>query len=196
MSDNLNKEIAIYKGQATKVISYAGTLIVATKEDYDGALDEGKKIKDILSKVETRREEITKPLNTALKSARELFKPIETSLGEALDTIRMKMTVYHNEQLRIAREEEAKIAKKLEEGRIKPETAIRKMEAVVVPVKTTATEKASATMRTVQKWRVVDKSKIPLEFLVEDMVKIRASFRAGTPVAGVEQYEESELAIS
>lgn len=193
---SLTKEIATYKGQATKVAGYAGSLTVVTQADYENALEEGKKIKDILSKVETRREEITKPLNAALKSARELFKPVEASLGDALATIRSKMTTFHNAQLAEAREKEAAIARKVEAGRMKPETAVRKMETVATPEKTVATEKASATMRTVQKWRVVDKAAIPLEFMEPDMVRIRASFKTGKPITGVEQYEESELAIS
>ena len=190
------KELSADKAQLTKASNYATSLQVTDLDTYNAAMEEGKRIKEVLKKVETRREEITKPLNDALKSARALFKPIEDGLDEALKTIKGKMVTWHTEASRKEAEEKAKIAADLESGKIKKEeTAIRKIGEVEHVEKTTATEKASSTMRTVKKWRVIDKTQIPYEFLEPDMVKIKASFRAGTPVAGVEEYEEQELAI-
>lgn len=189
------KEMESNQAQLTKASNYATSLKVVDMDTYNAAMEEGKKIKEALETVTSRREEITKPMNDALKSVRTLFKPIETGLEDALKTIKSKMVAWHQEASRKEAEEKAKIAAKAEAGKIKEETAIRKIGEVEHVEKTNATEKASSTMRTVKKWRVVNKTQIPYEFLEPDMVKIKASFRAGTPVPGVEEYEEQELAI-
>lgn len=194
--EETTKVIATVKTQASKAISFANSLAVKSDEDYTAAMEEGKRIKTILEGAESRESEITKPLNEALKSTRSLFKPIKDNLSEALFVIRTKMTIFHKEKLEKADIEKKKLADKVDSGYMKPETAMKKAESINEPQKTVASESASATMRTVKKWRVIDKSKIPLNFMEPNMVAIKASFRAGTPVDGVEEYEEQELAIS
>lgn len=189
------KEVEVYRAHVSLAESYAQNLVITTPEDYTAALEEGKKIKTTLDQITTRKEEITKPLNASLKSIRDLFKPFETSGSEALSTIKRKMLSYTQEEARKAEAAKQKLAERVERGTMKPETAIRKIEDIKAPEKTVASETAKATTKTVQKWRVVDKSKIPLEFMEPDMVRIKAEFRAMRPVPGVEQYEEQELSI-
>ena len=190
------KELSANKAQLTKASNYATSLKVTDLETYNAAMEEGKRIKEILENVVSRREDITKPLNDALKSVRSLFKPIETGLEDALATVKSKMISWHTESKRKEEEERAKIAADLESSKIKKEeTALRKIGEVDHVEKSTATESASSTMRTVKKYRVVNKTQIPYEFLEPNMVSIKASFRAGRPVAGVEEYESQELAL-
>ena len=190
------KEITALQPQAKHAVTYATSLEVTSDKDYTAALEEGKKIKNYLNVVIARKEIITKPMYASYKSIVSLFKTLEDPANDALSMIRSKMTAFHNEKLQKEEAERAKIAAKVESGYIKPETAMKKSEEVEVTEKTSKTETATATMRTVMKWRVSDKSKIPLQFMEPNMTAIKASFRAGTPVEGVEQYEEQELAIS
>lgn len=190
------KDLTPEKAKATKAMTYATGLVVTSKADYDLALEEGKRIKTILESVTSRREEITKPMNEALKSTRALFKPIETQLESSLLTIRRKMTDWFSEEKRREEAEQAKLANRVEKGTMKPETAVKKAAEIQAPESHTKTETAAATMRTVIKYRVVDITKIPHQFLEPNMVAIKAEFRAGRPVAGVESYEEQEVAIS
>ena len=105
------------------------------------------------------------------------------------------MLEYTNRKTAEAEAEKLKLAHKVETGYMKPETAVAKMDAIVEQPKTVATDNGSATTRTVKKYYVVDKAKIPLQFMEANMVAIKASFRAGTPVAGVEEREEKELSL-
>lgn len=184
------------KAKSTKALTYATSLEVTNKESYDSALEEGKRIKLVLESVTSRKEEITKPMNEALKSTRSLFKPIEDGLDAALDQIRSKMTRWYSTEQNRIREEERKLAARVEKGTMKPETAVKKSAEIVQPEAHSKTEKAAATMRSVTKYRVVDKAKIPLEWMEPNMVAIKAEFRSGRTVAGVESYQEDELAIS
>lgn len=189
-------EVESYKKVVASAEKFSTSLEVKSDGDYHKALTEGKRIKEQLEIIIARKEEITKPLNAAVKSVRDLFKPLETAGENALKAIKSKMLDYTNEKDRKAEEDKKKIAERVERGTMKPETAVRKMGEVKASDTTVTTDAGSATTRTVKKWRVIDKTKIPLDFMEPDMVKIKASFRSGTPVSGVEEYEEKELALS
>lgn len=190
------EKATIIKKQVNKAVSYATSLSVESKEDYAAALEEGRQIKTILENIIAEKEKISKPQYTAYKNTITFFKQLEEPVSQALDSIRAKMTSFHKTELKKAEEEKAKLASKVESGYMKPETAMKKAGNIAEPEKTVATATAQATMRTVKKYRVVDKANIPVQFMEPNMVAIKASFRAGTPVAGVEEYEEQEVAIS
>ena len=189
------KEIELYQKQVASAAKFSTTLTVKTKEDYEGALAEGKDIKAKLDAIVERKQEITKPLYSSYKSVLALFKPIEDAGETALRAIKSKMLEYTNRKTAEAEAEKLKLAHKVETGYMKPETAVAKMDAIVEQPKTVSTENGSATTRTVKKYYIVDKAKIPLQFMEANMVAIKASFRAGMPVAGVEEREEKELSL-
>lgn len=198
------KELSANKAQLTKASNYATDLQVTSKEDYEMALDQGKKIKTALDTVVSRREEITRPMNDALKSTRALFKPIETGFEEALATIKGKMTRWFTEEKRRVDEETAKIAARVEKGTLKEETALRKIGEVEKVERVVETETAKASMRTVRKVRFASLKLMPPEdinFLVQhdyiiwDSVKARKDALSNLVVPGSEIYEDQELAI-
>lgn len=188
------KELDVYRTQLLEAEKFSTTLTVKTDEDYGGALSEAKHIKEQLEIITDREEAITKPLNLALKSVRSLFAPLESMGENALAIVKSKMSAFVND-------EEAKAAKKIEtieknyqDGKISGAVADAKI-FIATPDKTVVTDAGRATVTKLKKYYVVDKSLIPLQFLVEDMVKIRASFKAGTPVPGIEERLENNITI-
>lgn len=184
------KEIATVKQQATKALGLAQEMVIASADDRVRATDVLSKMKTVAKMIKEREEAITKPLNEALSSARDLFRPMKQNLAEAESVVKTKMLAYDAaEEKRIA-EEQQKIAEKVEAGKMKPETAMKKIENIG-EVKTSVQGKVGQTQtRTVKKYRVVDESKIPREYLVPDMGKITEAFKAGKVVPGAEAYEE------
>lgn len=178
------EEIEEKKVLATQAQSFAQTLTVENDVQYGAAMEEGKRIKDILSKVEDREDEITKPMNDALKSVRALFKPIKTTLEQSLSEIKTKMLQYHTKKEAEAKAEEDRIRN---DKRLKDETKENRVAEIAAPVKTVKSETAKVTMREDKTWVVVDVNLIPREFMVPDMQAIKASFKKGVPVAGVEE---------
>ena len=189
------KEIAKYEKEISSIQDYAGSLEVTSEDSYKEALNEGKQIKTQLDAIIARKEEITKPLNATLKSVRDLFRPFEERGESALRVIKDKMLSFSKEQTRKAEEAKQKLAERVERGTMKPETAVRKIEEMKAPEKTIATDEGKATTRTVKKYRVVDMKKVPLEFMEVNMTLVRNAFRAGKPVLGCEEYEETELSL-
>lgn len=191
-----SKELAVFETQVVEASTYANNLVVSTQEQYDSALEEGKRIKSFLDSVKKRKEEITKPMYASYKSVLSLFGAIEDPAEKSLSLIKRKMTDHYRLEQEKAVTAVERLADRVIKGTMKQETAIRKMDEIQTPIQTIKTESATGTMRKVQKWRVVDKSLIPLIFMDPNMVAIKQAFKSGQPVPGVEQYEESELSIS
>ena len=207
-----NTQIELVKVQANKALETVQQLSITTADDYVNAVEVGGKLKKVSKMITDRKEEITKPLNEALKSARALFKPFEEMLEQAESDLKKKM-LHFKEMERKAQEEAEK--KAMEEARKAEELAkankIDKTEQEEMvknafdtwketeenmTSKTSRTESgAKATEKTIKEYVVVDKSKIPLQFMEPDMVKIKASFKAGTPVEGVEEREKSIISF-
>jgi hypothetical protein len=190
MTDLEPKEISLVKTQATKAYNAAQELTITTPEEMVIATDHLSKMKTVAKMIKERKEAITKPLNEALSSARDLFKPIESNLADAEALVKRKMLDYNDKVEREQAEKQAKIAKSLEDGKISEKTAIKKMEAVPEVQNSVQGKVGAVSTKLIKKYRVVDESKLPREFLMPDMGKITEALKAGQTVAGAEMYEE------
>lgn len=189
-----NQELEVYKGQLESAEKYGTSLEVKTDNDYHSALTEAKSIKNQLEIIVKRKEAITKPQYSAYKSAMDFFKPFEINLKNTLDIIKAKMTAFSDEKERKVQLANARMDVRVEKGTISEAQANVTKFMNEVP-KTVVTGSGSATTKKVPKYYVVDKTQIPIEFLEPDMMKIKASFKSGFPVPGVEVRMESELSL-
>lgn len=197
------QEIEKYQKEIKSAEKFSLDLEVKTDADYEAALAEGKVVKTQLDAIVARKEEITKPMYSSYKSILALFKPIETSGEAALAKIKSKMLAYKQAQAAKVEADKQKLAERVERGTMKPETAVRKMDAMQAPVQTVKTDAGKATTKKVKKYRLVDVYALPKEFLkptlklsdVADTDKVKAAFKLGQTVAGVEEYIEEELSL-
>jgi len=189
------KEIALYKTKITSVQREAEAYTIVSQTDMDHGADLLHVIAGIEKSITQRKEEITRPLMTALASARDLFKPLEVAHAEAKKVIKGKMLEFQiQEEERIAKEQ-ARIAARVEKGTMKGETAIAKLENLGEAPLSASGSVGKIQTRTLVKVRVVDESLIPREYLVPDMTKIaEAVLRKGIVIPGVERYEEKTIA--
>lgn len=210
------KELSVLKSAVTRLQNSANELIIASPEDYAKGADIIAKLKESGSKIKEIKESITKPLNDALKNTREMFKPIEMDHEQAEATVKSKLLSYKAEQDKLAREEEAKIARKLAEeqaklnakvaaGEItaekaeeklfkKLEKAEEKTENIARVDNTTKGKFGSIQTRKVKKVRIIDVNLVPRQYLIVDEVAVRRDALSGIAISGVEVYEEETLA--
>ncbi len=184
-----SKEIAVVEKKVNKTVALAESVVVSTDEEMLKAGELRKEIKDLGKEIEARKKEITDPLNKALKSARDLFRPLEDGFATAEKLLTGKMLSYQKKQDDKRKEVEAKTLADLESGKIKESTAEKRLEKAPEPIK----RSEDFHTRTVKKFRIVDPLAIPRQYLVPDEVKIRGAMMAGTEVAGVEFYEDKIL---
>jgi len=189
------KELAPIKATVTKLESQAQSVQIVTAEDYTQAVDLVAKLKDAGSRIKNAKESVTKPLNEALRNARNLFAPIEEQFANAESIVKTKILAYKRKVDEEARAKEAKIAADLEAGKIKKlETAEKKIDAIERVDTTTRGKVGEVQIRKVKKVRITDENAIPREYLVPDMVAIRRDALGGKQIAGVEVYEDETVA--
>lgn len=188
------------KRQVTTVSNQAGDLLIDSPESLSTATDILSKIKTSAKEIEKRKKEITDPLNASLKSARALFKPLEDDLATAERTIKTKMLDYSNEVEEAAAKAAAKLEDRVERGTMRTDTAMRKMDDIETIGSSVQGAKGSVQFRIVRNVKIVDPTKIPLKYLMNEKVMdalktaVRTDVLNGTKVEGVEIVEEKQIA--
>lgn len=196
MSDITSKEIAPVKAKVNQALVAVREITIKTAEDFEAGVELGNKIKLVSKAVTQRKEAITKPLNEALKSARDLFRPMETDLGTAETELKKKMLDFKEAERKALAETQAKAEARVEKGTMKQETALKKVQEAKENVtdKTVRTETgAKATEKFVTEYVIVDETAIPREYLVPDMAKIKEAMKSGVAVAGVEARKKAVM---
>jgi hypothetical protein len=205
MSEIDTKEVAVVQQQSSKALTAAQELTIAKAEDLSAASELLIKMKKVGKMIKDRKEEITKPLQTALNSARDLFKPIESNLVEAERVVKGKMVDYQNKIEKDANDERLRLAKRVEKGTMKPITAVRKMEEIQEAPKSVQTTSGAMAFRDVKKVRFADVTALKgpeiIElvlngYLVWNETVARKDALAGKQIPGVEVYTEKVVASS
>ncbi len=175
-----------------KYVEQAQGLKIATPEDMVAATAFLSTLNKFNDKITGEKEKVTKPLNAALSAERARWKPLETKLGAAIDLVRRAMTTYQTAAVAAQKKQEDSIVNRVGEGRgkITAETAVRKLEDVVVPDGTVATDAGAVQFRSVKKFEVMDVTMLPKEYLLPNETMIREAMKQGKELPGVRYYEE------
>lgn len=205
MSELDTKEVTVVRQQSSKALAAANTLQITSADEMTTATDHLSKMKTVAKMIKDRKELITKPLTEALNSARDLFKPIEANLAEAERLVKSKMVAYQTKIEDDAEVERLRLAKRVEKGTMKPETAVRKMEEIQEAPKSVQGKTGAMAFRNTKKVRFAELTSISPEGIMElvrggyllwNEPAARRDALAGKGVAGVEIYEEKVVASS
>lgn len=165
-------------------------LVISNEDDYNRASNYAGEMKKAFDSIEARRKEITAPINDSLRSVNRLFKQFADPINSSMSLMKSKMMDYKRVQLASEEWERAKIAAKVESGYYKPETGAKKIADVAVIKSNDSSGIASLT-----KYRVVDITKVPVDYLEVNMMLVKESFQVGIPVPGIEQYKDISIRI-
>lgn len=160
------------------------SLKISDQSSLNKAVEYLSQVNQFLDKLTEEKEKLTKPINEALKEIRARYKPAETIANELISHLRAEMSKYQTELMRIKRIEEDKIAAKLASGKMTLNTAVKKMEAVVAPEKSTETDSGKVTFRTDKILRVVNLELIPREYFDLNESKLLKVLKSGIVISG------------
>ena len=191
MSEEQKKDLLItpIKKDISKVQHAAMALSITHKDDLPKATELLGRIKYVGKIIKNRKEEIIRPRLDALASARALFKPLELQYKQAEDVVKTKMLDFYAEQ----EAKKKKLEDRVDRGTMRFDTAVAKMGHLEVD-KTVESTSSIITYRTVKEVVVKDEKKIPVEYFVPDMVRIRKDALAGVAIPGVEVVEKKTIA--
>ncbi len=188
-----NKDLVVIKNaqiMASDVLN--GQKVIASQSDLIKATEILSTLNKALDTVTEDKKKITDPLNATLKEIRFRYKPAEEALENAIEHIRSKMTIYQTEQVNIQKAEEKRIADRVGAGKghYTVDTAVAKIEALDKPLENIEGSNGSLSFREVKCFEVVDKMKLPPEYLLADEVAIRKQMVAGNELQGVRYFSE------
>lgn len=205
--------------EITIIAEEARGLVVSNNEQYQGAMDFLRKIKNKFLGLDTLRKSITKPIDLSKERIMELFRPSLEILKQAEEITKKVALTYQQEQEKKRREDEARLQelarreeerkrKALEERAVKAEEKgnlgkaeelRQKAEEVSVPIPIIASQVPKiegVVIKTLWKYRIIDPNLVPREYLVinEKMLQQIATATKGTlKVDGVEFYSEENI---
>ena len=190
-----DKEVALVKRQASGSISVAQSLMIENTKDLEKAITLLSKIKQAAKIIKEKKEEFTKPAREIIKSARDLFKPLEEKCIEAEGIVKVKMIDFNDKEEAKAIKEEKRVVEKVEAGKITPQEALEKIDKIT-PEKVVEAKGGKIQYKKIKEVVIDDELKIPREYLMLDMVKIRRVALNGKEIAGVSVIEKKIVASS
>lgn len=183
-----DKQIAVIQTEISPIVAKAKAIEVKDPKSMEVASKMLSELNVQLDRITEEKEKVTKPLNEALKAERGRWKPIETILETSIDHLRGSISEYQTAEVKRVREEEARIANRVGEGKgkLKVETAVAKIEAIDTPESKVITAAGMVSFREDKVLVIQDESKIPDEYWVIDEKKLLDALKGGASVPGAE----------
>lgn len=145
-------------------------------------------LKAELKRITEHKETKTKPMNAALAAVRADYKPFEIPLENAIELINTAMSDYQKAEMKRVRDEEAKIAARVGEGKgkLKIETAVKKLGEIEKPASAIVTQSGGTKFRYDKRAKILDLSKVPTEYLLPNIAMIEEALKRGIVIPGCE----------
>lgn len=190
-----NDQITAIKRQAIKAQEVVNQTTITNDDDLVAVADQINVIKKLKKEIRTEMEKYTKPAQAIINEARAKYLPLEKICDEAESQLKAKVAEYMDAQEAKRLKEEEKIVAKIEAGRMKEETGIKKIEELGNEIKTIQTENTQLQRRKVRVAYIVNAELVPDEYWIIDEVRVKRDALAGKLIPGVEIREETQIAI-
>lgn len=178
-----HKEIVEVEDQVGKMSEAIADLpeVITNQDEYDATYEIGKKVGVLLKNIDKQEKAITKPINDSLKKIRDMFRPFKTQVKGVSDDLKKRRQTWIDAEAKKARVEEERIAKRVEKGTMREDTAVGKLANIEQ-----AAPDTRGGMTSVLVVKVVDIKAIPEKYLTVNETAIKADHREGVDIPGVE----------
>ena len=188
-----------------EMVAKASALSVVDDETNHRAVGLAGEAKRVFKAIEAKRKELVKEPNRYVRAVNAFAKQFTEKLKQVETSLKRKVADYQYRLELERRKREAEEKRKREELQRKMEAEAK--EAGVEPVKlpdpvvperpkVTRTETGSAHLRMEWTFEIKDETKLPREYLIPDMKKIRAAVKAGVrTIPGVKIFERPTTVI-
>lgn len=183
-----DKEVAVIQQELSPVVVKAKAIVVKDQKTMESASLMLSELNKFADRIDEEKQKVLKPLNTARTAEINRWKPVLGPIEEATDYLRKTISMFQTAETKRAREEEARIAERVGDGKgkLKVETAVRKIENIDRPEEQVATEAGLVKFREDKVLKITDETKIPREYLVVDEKKLLEALKGGVTVPGAE----------
>lgn len=192
-------DLRIVKKQTDGMEAMVAQFEVKDENSLKLVADKIKEVKTIKKFVEQEKDKFVSPAKAIISEAKDKYDPFIKKCEEAELVLKRTAKVYMDAVDAQRKIDEKKIADKVESGYIKPETAVKKIEALPETPSTVRTDNNSGLRMSKRKVaKIVNPELIPDEYWTIDEVRVRREAlereKNGLPqIPGVEITEESSL---
>lgn len=181
------KRIQVAQDKITLTVADAESIVIIDDATMSKAGEVLSQVNQQLDEITKDKETLTKPLNAVLSNIRKRYKPLELQLDKVKKHLRSEIGAYQTKKEEEAEAEKAAIASRVGsgKGKLKMETAAKKMSEVDIPEKKVETASGSISFRDDYELTIINIREIPDQFLIVDEAAIKKVFKAGGEVAGV-----------
>jgi hypothetical protein len=185
------KEIAIVQERIKGMREAVEKTEIKNEKDLAAVSDVIKMVKTIEKEIKERKDKFVAPARAIIEEAKERYDSYIKECQNAEATLKGKVKDYMDDAEKRRREAELGIANRVEKGTMKPETAVKKLEAMPEEKKMIKTEN-SGIKRSIRKVPMITHPElVPDEYWIIDEVRVRREALAGKEIPGVEIKEES-----
>ena len=178
-----NKLIPI-RESVKSIASQLDGLVISDQKTFTKISELYSSAKTLYKSIYEERRLKTKPLEQQIKDIEIHYVPSEKALKTLIDKLKLDITNYQNEQLRLRREKEIAIADRIGsgKGKIKLETALEKISELDTP----ATNIGNLSFRDKPQLRITDMSLIPEKYWILDEVLLFSDLKENVKIPGAE----------
>lgn len=177
--------LASLQKKAGPLIKHLEAIDEVNKANYDKAAETLKALKAIGKEADAQLHAIIDPIRAAEKAAKEHFKPFTNSIAELETSVKLKMSIYVENQNR----KSMQVLKDFEVGKIK------KVETVLAKQAEFEVSSESASVRKLTRAKAVDVTLTPREYLIPDERAILDALKSGKKVKGWELETVNSIAV-
>ena len=195
-NDNQQKDLVVVQDKIKGMQKMLAITLITSEEELQAVSDKVKQVKMLCKWVEQKKDQYVKPAKQIIDQAKETYDPYIKECKNAEEVLKQRATAYMLEQDRKRKEDEAKLAAKVESGYMKPETAAKKMEAMPEVQKTVRTAESGLRLVKRKVAKIINPNLVPDEYWEINEVRVRREAlekdKAGTAqIPGVEIVEEA-----
>lgn len=185
------RNLVKYQEKSNEILRQANEVKVKSQEGLNYASDKIKEIKEVAKRIKEEKENYTKPAREIIENANRKYNPILTVCEEVERVLKNKSAQYIFAEKHKAEAKRIKLLEKAQSGKMKEETAVKKL-SEIKDVKA-QTDKSSLRVSTRKEVEIVDVNLIPREFMVPDLKKIKAQLLAENEVKGARLIEKQVI---
>lgn len=187
-----DKAVAVIEKKLMPVMKDIETLVVKDEKSEEKAGLMLSQLNLIGDKMKEAKAKVYDPAWATVVAIREEWKPKETLLKTAIDSVRAKMNKYRTEAKAIADAEAAKIEARIGEGKgkLKVDTAVRQIEQIDKPTGSVSTAAGVVKYKTTPNFEVMDMTMLPIKYHLSNDVEIRIQMKKGVKLPGVRYFTE------
>lgn len=183
-----DKQVAVIQTEVSPIVTKAKEIVVKDQKSMEAASLMLSELNKHADRIDEEKQKVLKPLNEARTAEINRWKPVLGVLDTAIEHLRGTIGTFQTAETKRVRAEELAIANRVGEGKgkLKVETAVKKIEEIEAPEATVNTKAGQVKFREDKVIKITDESRIPREYLVVDEKKLLEALKAGVAVPGAE----------